>query len=98
MWVGILNYVNQINLTTWDTDPDRYLARVYLAAHIGSTTGQAGSGAAGPVTSESAGGVRTSYGLIAMAASSPLYLATTRYGQMYLDIISMSQCAGPFLI
>ena len=96
-WVDALDYVNQVDLTSVDTDIDRRLARIYLAAHIGSTTKRAGTGAAGPVTSESAGGIRRSYGLLATSASGS-GLSSTRYGQLYESILSMSLAHGPLLI
>lgn len=96
-WVDILNFVNQVNLTACDSDFDRRLARIYLAAHVAMTTRLASSGAAGPVTSESAGGVRQSYGLIAQATTGTS-LGTTRYGQMYMDILGMTLAGGPMVI
>ncbi len=97
VWFDILNYVNQVNLTSCDSDYDRRLARINLAAHIASYNKRAASGAAGPVTSESAGQVRRSYGLIATSTSSGA-IGSTRYGQQYLDILSASLASLPFVV
>jgi hypothetical protein len=96
MWVDILNFVNQFDLTACDSDYDRRLARIFLAAHIASNDLKARSGAAGPVTSESAGGVRRSYGFVAYTQGSNLN--STRYGQAFSDILDMTGAAGPFLV
>lgn len=95
-WADVLAYVNQYDLTSTDTDEDRRLARIFLAAHIGANELRAKSGAAGPLTSESAGGVRRSYGLVASSTSASLN--STRYGTMFLFILESSGCAGPFVI
>lgn len=95
-WEKILAFVNQVSLTTLDTDADRVLARIYLAAHIGKTTAAGSSAAAGPVTSESVGGIRRSYGLVASTTSSAL--STTRYGQLYLELLAMCLTNGPIVI
>lgn len=98
-WVGILAYVNEFTLTIacWvPSEATVTLARIYLAAHIGLMTKLATSGAAGPVTAESVGGVRRSYGLIAGAISNSS-LMSTRDGQLYLDILN-STVGGPILL
>jgi len=107
-WTDILAYVNELDLTVSiypemacpsvpgeSAQVDR-IAKIYLAAHIGTLTRLAGGGTAGPVTSSSAGGLRRSFGLISMATGSAL--GSTRYGQMYLDILSMTQAHGPLVI
>lgn len=95
-WERILAYVNQISLTSYDSDEDRALARIYLAAHLASSSIASTIGAAGPVISESVGGVRRAYGLVAM--SSGTALGTTKYGRHYELIVNTSNCAGPFLV
>lgn len=97
-WERILAFVNQVNLTAVDSDEDRAMARIYLAAHLAkmsSATGAAAS-AAGPVTSESAGGIRRSYGFVAQTSSSSLDL--TRYGKQYLEILNHTMAHGPMVI
>lgn len=95
-WERILAFVNQITLTTLDSDEDRALARIYLAAHLAKSTQGGSSLAAGPITSESVGGVRRSYGFVAASSSSAL--TTTRYGQMYLEILNSTMVGGPIVI
>lgn len=97
-WVDILAYVNTHDLALSGDDEDTArLARIYLAAHLGLMTKRAGSGAAGPVTAESAGLVRRAYGLLAQAAGANS-LAGTMYGQLYLALLGSSSAHGPFLI
>jgi hypothetical protein len=97
-WTDILAYVNEQDLTyLGETVQVDRMAKIYLAAHIGTLTMRAGSGAAGPVTSESAGTLRRSYGMYAAWAGSGA-LGSTQFGQMYLDILSMSQAAGPMVL
>jgi len=74
------------------------MARIYLAAHMGKMLKLGGSAAAGPVTGESVGGVRRSYGLIAQIPGWLASLSTTRYGQLYLEIVGMSLAALPMVI
>lgn len=98
-WLDILAYVNELDLSfLGETDEVTRMARIFLAAHIGQVTRDASRGSggstAGPLTSESAGGVRRSYGMLATGSGS---LGSTRYGQMYMDILGMSQAAGPHL-
>lgn len=90
----ILAYVNQ------KVDPDQFgrsvggiddptyvLARCYLAAHLALTTLRGGS-QAGPLTSETEGGVSASYAFITYLRS-PL-LMTTVYGQQFARLVATS--------
>lgn len=67
-----------------ECDPRLTLARTYLAAHMGSSSlpGAGTTGAAGPVTSESAGSLSVSYAQIMDSASDSL-LDTTSFGKLY---------------
>lgn len=96
-WIDVLAYANQVNLAqVGGTDQDSRMARIFLAAHVAKTALLARSGAAGPVTSESVGGVRRSYGFIAGQVGTGL--ASTRYGQMYLDVLAGTGAYGPFVL
>lgn len=96
-WPDVLLSVNQVNLSCDDTDQDRRMARIYLAAHILTKSYDASSGAAGPLTAESVGGIRRSYGLIASSSTSAS-LASTGYGQQYLDILASSLVGAPSVL
>lgn len=95
----ILAYVNQVDLTqlgllfygTTETAQTARMAQIYLAAHIAFITSRASSGAAGPVASQAAGGLRRSYATLV----TPTILGTTFYGQMYLQVLSNSLAHGP---
>ena len=97
-WVDILSYVGTFDLTLTgeDAQTDR-MAKIFLAAHMATMDKRAASTAAGPLTSESVGGIRRSYGLLAQMTSASS-LMSTRYGQMYLEIIGMSLASGPMVV
>lgn len=96
----ILNYVNQFDYSSLDgtTDEEIYYFRVLLAAHFGTVSKRAGSGAAGPVISETAGALRRAYGMIPLSKLSIVGLNATMYGQQALTILSVSACHGPFVL
>ena len=97
VWAVWLPWANEFDLSqTGATDATVTLARIYLAAHMVTMSKRGSSAAAGPLTGESAGGLRRSYGLVSMngAGSFPL----TRYGQLFLDLLDQSPAKGPFLI
>jgi hypothetical protein len=64
--------------------PRFFSARVYYAAHRGRLAFEAASGAAGPVTSESIGGM--SVGYAAPASATPDDFDMTRWGRAYRDM------------
>lgn len=73
------------------------LARLYLAAHLGTTGAMAMSGASGPVTSESAGGLSVSYGT-GGAYSSDSELTTTVFGRQFLALVRRSPAVLPVVV
>lgn len=107
-WADILAYVNEFDLTqtpnlgfylasnTGASDQTDRMAKIFLAAHIGKMDLLARSNAAGPVTGESVGGIRRSYGMYPILTSAGS-LGLTIYGRMYLDIIN-AECGGPMLV
>jgi hypothetical protein len=98
----VLAYVNDT------VDPDklggeasaRYrLARIYLAAHFGTVVLAQGTPPAGPVTSESVGGVSRTYGVAAGASGSASEIASTGWGREYLALIRRSAASrGPLVL
>src|SRR3982750_2608932 len=77
-WLDTLVYANEFDFTSVDTEQTVRMARIFLCAHLGSRAKRSGSGVAGPVTSEAAGGVRRSYGLVAGAGGMLGGLASTQ--------------------
>jgi hypothetical protein len=75
-----------------DGDITKY-ARVLLAAHLSVLTTRAATGAAGPVTSQSAGGLSRSYG----TWSSPSSFSLTPHGTALSWLIQTSAARAPFL-
>lgn len=105
VWTDILTYVNEFDLTQVAQDQfnlpsasaqTNRMAKIWLAAHMITQDKRGASAAAGPLTSESVGGVRRSYGLIPFGTAMNT-LATTRYGQEFLETIGMS-FGGPMLV
>lgn len=95
LWLALANQdVNVSLFYRGEDDPRLALARAYLVAHFGSGYGEGSGGAAGPVTSESAGGLSRSYAQ-AMAAGGGI-LGTTVYGQNFLALVR-PMAGGPFL-
>jgi len=99
-WAIILVYAN-----SWTADgvgggedgPLIRMLRILLAAHYAVISRRGLSGAAGPVTSEAAGAVRRSYGLVALASGDASFGATA-YGQQFLGIVQVSLANGPRLL
>lgn len=73
-----------------ETDPRLKLARIYLALHLATGDAESGAGSgtgapAGPVTSESCGGMMRSYEALG-GANDPL-LAESYWGRRYLQLV-----------
>ena len=97
VWAVWLPWANEFDLSqTGATGATVTLARIYLAAHMVTMSKRGSSAAAGPLTGESAGGLRRSYGLVSMSGTGSFPL--TRYGQLFLDLLDQSPVNGPFLI
>lgn len=71
------------------------LARIYLAAHMGTVES---SSAGGPVSSQKAGDLSKSYAVMMPSSLTASYLATTRYGRAYADMVRRSPARAPFAI
>jgi hypothetical protein len=72
----------EVNASVWG---DRYDDGIlYLTAHLLAFAKKGATGAAGPVTSETAGPLSISYG--GAATASDAALASTSYGRRYLEI------------
>lgn len=94
----VLAYVNEM------VDPaklggetsSRYrLARIYLAAHLGTVSLKRGAAAAGPLISETVGEVTRMYGFSAAAAGD---IASTGWGREYLALIRRTAASrGPLV-
>ncbi len=87
----ILAHVNgSLNEAVFSNPGSFRLARIYLAAHVGtySMPGGGGGESLGAVTSESVGGITRTYEAIA-ASSSDSNLDATGYGSTYRSILRM---------
>lgn len=79
-------------------DGPRYkLARIYLAAHLGTVSLKRGTPAGGPLISETVGEITRMYGFSAEAA--PDAIASTGWGREYLALIRRTaKCRGPLVL
>lgn len=97
-WVDTLAWVNEFDFTSLDTEQTVRMARILLCAHIGSRARRASTGAAGPVISEAAGGVRRAYGLVSTSSGGLTDLGSTSYGLTLQVILMASGAHGPFVV
>jgi hypothetical protein len=97
-WIDLLEYANEFDFTSVDTEHTVRMARIFLCAHLGARAKRSNTSAAGPVISEAAGGVRRAYGLVASSGGALSELNTTPYGLTLESILRMSGAHGPFLI
>lgn len=102
MWAVVLAFANSLDEKGIDPGggPESItlrLARTLLAAHYATVSLRAPTGAIGPVTSEAAGQVRTSYGMVALA-SQDAAMGSTIWGQQYLGLLAMTDAHGPILL
>ncbi len=87
----ILAYVNDalsVSAFGGETSPKLRLARIYLAAHVGTLSSHGGNPTAGPVTAESADNISRSYATRAIA--NPSDWDATSYGQLYMALARTS--------
>ncbi len=91
---AILAYVNDAlspKAFGGEDSPKLKLARIYLAAHVG-TLSRGGGGPSGPVTSETAGNISRTY---AAAGGAPSDWSSTSYGQLYIALVRTSRARLP---
>lgn len=86
---AILAFVNEalnIDRLGGEDAPRTRLARIYLAAHMGTIQKRGGAAIAGPMTSSSRGGISASYADHGQSSTAGEY-GTTSYGQLYWSIV-----------
>jgi hypothetical protein len=94
----ILDYVNvalDVSIFGGEESPKLRLARIFLAAHFATVSKQGGVGAAGPVISESAGGLSRSYALLSASSSG---FSGSSYGDQYLALIRSTVARAPVVL
>lgn len=97
---AVLAYVNsklKVSVFDGEAGPMTFLARAYLAAHYGAITLMGASGATGPVTQESAGGLSRMYAGWPPIGSDPVF-DVTPYGKQFRGLCSMSSARGPMVL
>lgn len=96
---SILAYVNSIlDVDVFDgaSGPMTTLAEIYLAAHHGTIVVR-GDERAGPVVSESVGGLSRTYAVFSPAGSDPL-LDTTPWGKAFRALVRQSAARGGMVL
>lgn len=96
----ILAYVNlllTVSLFGGEAAAKTKMARVYAAAHFGTLELLATNGAAGAVSSETAGGLTRTYGTTATAATDPDW-GSTAHGQMFVNICRTTPARAGLLL
>lgn len=86
--LGYVNIVLAVAQFDGEDGPTTRLARIYLAAHMGSLGVAAASGSAGPVVSRSIGGISEDYA--DTSSSSGSALGDTSFGELYLQLVRRS--------
>lgn len=79
-----------------DTDPRFLLARVYLAAHMATVDAQGATGGAGPIASDTGGGLSVTYAST-VGMTNTVY-DSTAYGRQYKAIQRRSPVRLPRLL
>lgn len=95
----ILAYVNtalKVDEFYGEASPMLKLARIYLAAHMGTMIAQAVTGQVGPVQAESVGGVSRAYAVAQFAQTSSL--ADTTWGRAFLQLVRVSPARAPIVL
>ncbi len=84
-----VNTVLDVSLFGGEDGPTTRLLRIFMAAHMATTTATEEAGAvAGPVASESAGGISRSYANLSTPSDDDL--KTTSFGRAYLSLVRTS--------
>lgn len=97
-WVDTLAFVNEFDFRLVDTEHTVRMVRILLCAHYGARAKRSGTGTAGPVISEAAGGVRRAYALVGATGGSLGDLGSTPYGLTLESILMSSGAHGPMVI
>lgn len=94
----ILDYVNSTLNESMFLPAALKLARIYLAAHLGTTPlSGGGSTVTGPVLSEEVGGIKRTYADVSAAIASGS-LSDTTYGVTYQFLVRTSRARLPLVI
>lgn len=93
----ILAFVNtllDVNVLGGEESAMVKMARIYLAAHFGTVDTQGGSGPAGPVISETAGGLSRSYAQLMNSSG----FTGSSYGDQFVGLVRMSPARAPVIL
>ncbi len=80
-----------------ESGPMTKLARIYLAAHLGTLSTQGGAAAAGPVIEEEVGDVRRRFADLTTSATLTTYEGSS-YGKLLNELLRRSAARAPFVV
>ena len=95
--LAVANTLLTVSLFGGEASAKTKLARIYIAAHLGTLELIGTTGAAGPITAESAGGLSRQYGSAAAAVTSGEWGSTT-FGQKYVALCRTTPARGGLLL
>jgi len=98
--LGIVNTRFDVSLFDGEDGPTTKLLRQLFAAHMGTVLkpGAGATGAAGPVTSEAAGGLSRSYAVAGAGNMQSSALGRTGFGQTLDLLIQTSAARAPIVV
>lgn len=95
LYLEVANTFLNVSMFDGEDGPRTKLARIYIAAHFATLDGMRGVGVAGPVISESRGGLSRSYANLFMTGTGPGLFGMSAYGQNYEALVRTSKARWP---
>lgn len=95
LYLDLANKFLNVNMFDGEDGPRVKLARIYLAAHFATLDRQRGTATAGPVISESRGGLSRSYANLFQTSNGPGLFGSTAYGMNYEALVRTSGARWP---
>lgn len=93
LYLALANTFINVSMFDGEDGPKTKLARIYIAAHFATLDKQRGTTTAGPVISESRGGLSRSYANLTQMSVAAGLFGQTAYGQNYATLVRTSAAA-----
>lgn len=90
MYLALANTFINVAMFDGEDGPKTKLARIYVAAHFATLDRLRGTAIAGPVISESRGGLSRSYANLTQMSMAAGLFGQTTYGQNYATLVRTS--------
>lgn len=95
LYLALANDWLNVSMFDGEDGPRTKMARIYIAAHFATLDRLRGLAVAGPVISESRGGLSRSYANLFMTHVTQGLFGTTTYGQNYEGLVRTSRARFP---